>query len=72
MYFSFFPDFPCSPYPVRPSSILSKLMYSRAILSAGPYHDITEEGKFYAVVLEQMQVPAGQDANPGSPPGGMR
>lgn len=47
-------------------------MYSRAILSAGPYHDITEEGKFYAVVLEQMQVPAGQDANPGSPPGGMR
>lgn len=24
----------------------------RAILSAGPYHDTSEEGKFYAVVLE--------------------
>lgn len=31
----------------------------RAILSAGPYHDTSEEGKFYAVVLEQMQVPSG-------------
>lgn len=27
----------------------------RAILSAGPYHDTSEEGKFYAVVLEQTQ-----------------
>lgn len=28
----------------------------RAVLSAGPYHDTSEEGKFYAVVLEQNQV----------------
>ncbi|KAJ5382945.1 hypothetical protein N7517_000856 [Penicillium concentricum] len=26
-----------------------------AVVSAGPYHDISEEGKFYAVVLEQTQ-----------------
>ncbi|CAG8887211.1 unnamed protein product [Penicillium egyptiacum] len=26
-----------------------------AVVSAGPYRDISEEGKFYAVVLEQMQ-----------------
>ncbi|KAJ5091857.1 hypothetical protein NUU61_006727 [Penicillium alfredii] len=26
-----------------------------AILSAGPYRDISEEGKFFAVVLEQTQ-----------------
>ncbi|BDD54773.1 hypothetical protein MPDQ_006686 [Monascus purpureus] len=26
-----------------------------AILSAGRYHDSSEEGKFYAVVLEQVQ-----------------
>lgn len=28
---------------------------ARAVLSAGPYHDTSEEGKFYAVVLEQTQ-----------------
>ncbi|KAJ5946501.1 hypothetical protein N7454_003340 [Penicillium verhagenii] len=27
-----------------------------AVHSAGPYHDTSEEGKFYAVVLEQNQV----------------
>lgn len=27
--------------------------YCRALRAAGPYHDISEEGKFYAVVLEQ-------------------
>lgn len=27
----------------------------RAILGAGPYHDTSEEGKYYAVVLEQAQ-----------------
>lgn len=26
-----------------------------AIMSAGPYHDTSEEGKYYAVVLEQVQ-----------------
>ncbi|KAJ5160356.1 uncharacterized protein N7482_007360 [Penicillium canariense] len=25
-----------------------------AVVAAGPYHDTSEEGKFYAVVLEQM------------------
>ncbi|KAJ5122669.1 hypothetical protein N7448_003802 [Penicillium atrosanguineum] len=30
-----------------------------AVLGAGPYHDTSEEGKFYAVVLESTQ-PAGQ------------
>ncbi|EPS32223.1 hypothetical protein POX_d05612 [Penicillium oxalicum] len=28
-----------------------------AVLSAGRYHDTSEEGKFYAVVLEQTPVP---------------
>ncbi|KAJ5880869.1 uncharacterized protein N7473_011922 [Penicillium subrubescens] len=28
-----------------------------AVLSAGRYHDTSEEGKFYAVVLEQTFVP---------------
>lgn len=27
----------------------------RAIISAGPYHDVSEEGKYYAVVLEQVR-----------------
>ncbi|KAJ5995579.1 hypothetical protein N7481_002556 [Penicillium waksmanii] len=26
-----------------------------SVRSAGPYHDTSEEGKFYAVVLEQIQ-----------------
>ncbi|PWY81952.1 hypothetical protein BO70DRAFT_396737 [Aspergillus heteromorphus CBS 117.55] len=26
-----------------------------AIVGAGPYHDTSEEGKYYAVVLEQIQ-----------------
>lgn len=30
-------------------------MLNRAIHSAGTYHDPSEEGKFYAVVLEQIQ-----------------
>lgn len=29
--------------------------FARAVLSAGRYHDTSEEGKFYAVVLEQTQ-----------------
>jgi hypothetical protein len=29
-------------------------------MAAGPYHDISEEGKFYAVVLEQMSGVASQ------------
>lgn len=39
----------------------------RAVLSAGRYHDTSEEGKFYAVVLEQAQAQnstAGQGAVP--------
>lgn len=28
-------------------------MTDRAVLAAGPYHDTSEEGKYYAVVLEQ-------------------
>ena len=27
----------------------------RAVVSAGPYHDTSEEGKYYAVVLEQVR-----------------
>ncbi|CAG8110854.1 unnamed protein product [Penicillium olsonii] len=30
--------------------------FARAVLSAGPYYDTGEEGKFYAVVLEQTSV----------------
>lgn len=32
----------------------------RSILSAGPYHDTSEEGKFYAVVLEYVGSRDGQ------------
>lgn len=32
----------------------------RAVVSAGTYHDTSEEGKFYAVVLEQTQQTTGQ------------
>lgn len=32
----------------------------RAVLGAGPYHDTSEEGKFYAVVLESTQTSGGQ------------
>ncbi|KAJ5985306.1 hypothetical protein N7499_008416 [Penicillium canescens] len=35
-----------------------------AVLSAGPYHDTSEEGKFYAVVLEQMQQVSVQGLQP--------
>lgn len=28
-------------------------------MSAGPYHDTSEEGKYYAVVLEQVRDPNG-------------
>lgn len=28
---------------------------NRAIVGAAPYHDTSEEGKFYAVVLEQVR-----------------
>ena len=31
----------------------------RAVVSAGPYRDISEEGKFYAVLLEQTQNTSG-------------
>lgn len=33
---------------------------TRAVLSAGPYHDTSVEGKYYAVVLEQIKDPNGQ------------
>jgi hypothetical protein len=38
---------------------LTQVFYlaGRAVLSAGRYHDTSEEGKFYAVVLEQTFVP---------------
>lgn len=29
--------------------------WCRAIISAGPYHDVSEEGKYYAVLLEQVR-----------------
>jgi hypothetical protein len=32
----------------------------RAIVGAGPYHDPSEEGRFYAVVLEQVREHQGQ------------
>jgi hypothetical protein len=43
---------------------LSVLIIHRAVLSAGPYHDTSEEGKFYAVVLEQMQQVSVQGLQP--------
>lgn len=43
---------------------LSVLIVYRAVLSAGPYHDTSEEGKFYAVVLEQMQQVSVQGLQP--------
>lgn len=42
----------------------------RAVVSAGPYRDISEEGKFYAVVLEQTQntsVHASHETHMGTP-----
>ncbi|KAJ5098871.1 hypothetical protein N7532_005872 [Penicillium argentinense] len=36
-------------------SVANHANYVRSVLSAGPYHDKVEEGKFYAVVLEQTQ-----------------
>lgn len=36
------------------SCAILMLVY-RSVRSAGPYHDTSEEGKFYAVVLEQIQ-----------------
>lgn len=41
----------------------------RAIFSAGPYYDTAEEGKFYAVVLEQTSsVSSGApEVNMGTP-----
>lgn len=45
---------------------------NRAVLSAGPYYDTSVEGKYYAVVLEQIRDPnehvMGRDSvasNPG-------
>lgn len=45
---------------------------TRAVLSAGPYYDTSVEGKYYAVVLEQVKDPnehvSGRDSvvsNPG-------
>ena len=47
-----------------------KLKLIRSVLSAGRYHDTSEEGKFYAVVLEFTQ--GVQEAGPGSPMGELR
>ncbi|KAJ5951013.1 uncharacterized protein N7479_009426 [Penicillium vulpinum] len=41
-----------------------------AVVSAGRYHDVSEEGKFYAVVLEQTQntsVHASHETHMGTP-----
>lgn len=35
-----------------------RLMSDRAVLAAGPYHDTSEEGKYYAVLLEQIHTQA--------------
>lgn len=43
---------------------LGVLIVYRSVLSAGPYHDTSEEGKFYAVVLEQMQQVSVQGLQP--------
>ncbi|KAH8425885.1 hypothetical protein N8T08_000089 [Aspergillus melleus] len=59
----------CGPGPELPSILELPLRALRAfteifnqpkykgwsILSAGPYHDTSEEGKFYAVILEQAR-----------------
>ncbi|KAJ5370443.1 uncharacterized protein N7496_006535 [Penicillium cataractarum] len=37
-----------------------------AVLSAGRYHDTSEEGKFYAVILEQSVVPGQQGSGQGT------
>ncbi|OOQ90501.1 hypothetical protein PEBR_04231 [Penicillium brasilianum] len=37
-----------------------------AVLSAGRYHDTSEEGKFYAVILEQNFVPGQQVSGQGT------
>lgn len=41
--------------------------YCRAILAAGQYHDTAEEGKFYAVVLEQTHTQQGGSSSQGTP-----
>jgi len=33
-------------------------------MSAGPYHDTSEEGKYYAVVLEQVRDPLSSSGGP--------
>ncbi|KAJ5275236.1 hypothetical protein N7505_003781 [Penicillium chrysogenum] len=40
-----------------------------AVVSAGPYRDVSEEGKFYAVLLEQTQntVHASHETHMGTP-----
>ncbi|EAW07790.1 uncharacterized protein ACLA_025070 [Aspergillus clavatus NRRL 1] len=59
----------CGPGPELPSILELPLRILRAfteifnqpkykgwaVVAAGPYHDTSEEGKFYAVVLEQMK-----------------
>ncbi|EYE91184.1 uncharacterized protein ASPGLDRAFT_48060 [Aspergillus glaucus CBS 516.65] len=59
----------CGPGPELPSILELPLRILRAfteifnqpkfkgwaIISAGPYHDVSEEGKYYAVVLEQVR-----------------
>lgn len=47
----------------------ANLYRCRAVVSAGPYRDISEEGKFYAVVLEQTQntVHASHETHMGTP-----
>jgi hypothetical protein len=36
-------------------------------VAAGPYHDISEEGKFYAVVLEQTSAGHAPEIHMGTP-----
>lgn len=47
----------------------ANLRRCRAVVSAGPYRDISEEGKFYAVVLEQTQntMHASHETHMGTP-----
>lgn len=42
------------------------ILGDRAVLSAGRYHDTSEEGKFYAVTLEQSFVPGQQGSGQGT------
>ncbi|BCR86838.1 uncharacterized protein ACHE_30825A [Aspergillus chevalieri] len=68
----------CGPGPELPSILELPLRILRAfteifnqpkfkgwaIMSAGPYHDTSEEGKYYAVVLEQVRDPLNSSGGP--------